>query len=93
MWSAPTFVSGQKMCVDFYYVLYSFESETMCVTLEATESEFTVSKLTPFTFIFFTIRAECKGRLGPEVFIGHSTGNGIQGGIMYLNVYYHHFIN
>ena len=44
---------------------------------EDVELEFELTHLKPLTFVSFKIRAECQGRLGPEVLIAHSTGNNV----------------
>ena len=73
MWTAPTTASGQEMCIDHYFVQYSFGSEP--AVKETVETEFELVNLAPCTFALFTIRTECQGRLGPDVLIGQSTGN------------------
>ena len=72
-WSAPTPTAGEEICVDYYYVQYSFGLDYEMA--EAVELEFELTQLKPFTTVSFKITAECQGRLGPQVLIGHSTGN------------------
>ena len=72
-WNAPTQATGKEICLQYYYVQYSFGGEYEIE--EAVELEFELAQLKPFTSVGFKIRAECQGRLGPEVLIGHSTGN------------------
>ena len=76
-WSAPTHATGKEICVDYYYVQYSFGNSFGLdyEMAEAVDLEFELTQLKPFTFVSFKVRAECQGRLGPEVLIGHSTGN------------------
>ena len=74
-WSAPTPATGKGLCVDCYYVQYSFELEYKFA--ETVDLEFELTHLEPFTSVSFKIRAECQGRLGPEVHIAHSTGNNV----------------
>ena len=59
------------MCVDQYYVEYMVEGEYSVA--ETVDTWFELSDLAPLTYVFFSVRAEYKGRLGPEVRIGHST--------------------
>ena len=74
-WSAPTHATEKELCVDYYYVQYSFGLDYRMA--EAVEFEFELTHLEPFTAVSFKIRAECQGRLGPEVLIEHSTGNNV----------------
>ena len=78
-WSAPTTSSGELMGVDHYLVSYisgrqeTFESSMF--VRGSIETDFMVSNLASYTFLFFTIVAELQGMIGPEVCIGISTGN------------------
>ena len=71
-WSAPNVTSGQNLCVDQYYVDYRFGLEYSM--RETMQTELNLSELPPLTYIVFSIRAEYRGRLGPVVYIGQSTG-------------------
>ena len=71
-WSAPNLTSGEDMYIEQYYVEYTFRSEYS--VKETTETEFELSHLPPLTYVLFSVRAEYKGRLGPGVYIGQSTG-------------------
>ena len=72
-WSAPTKGSGQEeMCVDQYYVQYQIGPVRSLE--EVKKPYFELTGLQPQTYVVFTIRAEYKGRLGPEALIALSTG-------------------
>lgn len=71
-WSAPNTSVSQEMLVDAYYVQYTIGLETSVEEIH--ETEFMLADLSMFTYVLFSIRAEFQGRLGPEVYIGQSTG-------------------
>ena len=73
-WQAPVSNSGQEMCIDSYYVQYTLGSEYTLIETTETNIKLSLLHVPPFTFTCFKIRAEYRGRLGPEVYIGCSTG-------------------
>ena len=78
-WSAPTTSSGEVMGVDHYIVSCMSgrqeANEYDNFVKDSRETDFKVSNLDPYTFVFFTIVAVYQGTIGPEVSVGISTGN------------------
>ena len=69
------------MDVDHYYINYMSASgkvtESEWFVEETVKTEFEISYLDQYTYIFFRVVAELQGRFGPKVCIGLSTGKAV----------------
>ena len=58
-----------------YYVKYTYGLQQTTELIETLQTHFELSNLDPNTFTFFSITAVYQEIIGPQVFVGISTGN------------------
>ena len=75
LWSVPTTKTGKVMGVDHYHIYYVCGIQEISGLIESVETQCEISNLAPLTYTFITINAVDQGKIGPQVFIGISTGN------------------
>ena len=74
-WSVPTTRAGTEMNGSHYYVKYTHGLLQITGVLNIVQTQFELSNLDPYTWIFFTIAAVYQEITGPHVFGKIFTGN------------------